>query len=190
MFDDVLVLGEDALGEPGHERPYRVDQAGHRRLLDRQVAERAVGALLGIERGVVEPHLEHRIPGRVDVAPHPHAQALRRIVGANAHVIREVLLGLAALSDQVDDHLLADRRPALGPAERVFDLRPVVAVRPADAARLDRAHVLPMHELMVHVEQVLVHERVVAGHLAVEAARLVVAALRQAERRGHPRRRE
>ena len=53
-----------------------------------------------------------------------------------------------------------------------------------EAARADRAHVLAMHELMVHVEEILVHEGVVAGHLAIEPPRLVIAALRGAERAG------
>jgi len=52
----------------------------------------------------------------------------------------------------------------------------------ANATGLDGTHILSVHELVVHVEQVLVHEGVVAGHLAVQPARLVFLALGKPER--------
>src|SRR5581483_9224695 len=107
-----------------------------------------------------------------------------RIVGADAHVVAEVLSCLAALAHHVDDHALAHGLLAGRAAEGVLHLSPVLAVAAPEAARADGAHLLAMHELMVHVEEVLVHERVVAGHLAVEPPGLVVAALRGAERPG------
>src|ERR1700733_10021731 len=48
---------------------------------------------------------------------------------------------------------------------------------PADAMRLDRAHVLAVHELVIHVEEVLVHEGIVTGDLTIQATSLVVLAL-------------
>src|SRR6185312_9270205 len=62
--------------------------------------------------------------------------------------------------------------------------RPVLAMAPSETAGADGAHVLAMHELVVHVEEVFVHERVVACHLAIEAPGLVVAPLRGPEAGG------
>src|ERR1700730_12762083 len=180
VFDDVLILAEDVFGEPHHERPHRVDDSGHARLLHGQIAVGTVGALLRIQGRIAEPDIEDRILGFLNVAAHPHLKSLRGIVSTDAHVVGEALLHLAALAHQIHDHLLADGRSARGPAEAIFHLRPGLAMLPPDAMGLDGAHVFAVHELMVHVEEVLVHKAVVAGDLTAPSSGLVVAWLRKA----------
>src|SRR5580658_2631496 len=190
VFDDLLIFAEDVLGEPGDERPRQLDQSWNRRFLHRQVAIGAVSALLGVPRRVAEPHIEHRILCLLDVAPQPYLEALRRVVGADTHVVAEVLLLRASPTREIYDDLFADGLLALGTLEAVLDLRPRLAVVTPDAVSADRAHLLAMHELVVHVEEVLVHEGVVAGHFAVQPAGLVVLAPGRAEARGQAARRE
>src|SRR6185437_13648404 len=105
------------------------------RLLHREIAEGPVGAMLGIERGVAEPDIQHGVLRLLDVAADPDLEALGRIIGADAHVVAEVLPRLAALAHHVDDDALAHRLLAGRTAEGVFDLRPVLAVVTPETAR-------------------------------------------------------
>jgi hypothetical protein len=56
----------------------------------------------------------------------------------------------------------------------------------AEAVGLDRAHLLAVQELVVHVEQVFVHESIVGRHLAVELPGLVGFVRFRPERRRKP----
>src|ERR1700748_554457 len=178
VFHDVLVLAENILREPSDEGPYHVNDAGETGLLDRQISVGAIGPLPGVERRVPQPDIENRIIGLLDVASDPNLEALRRIIGADAHMIREVLLGFAALAHEIDNDLLAYRRLSLGAAEAVLDFSPVLAMISSEAAGPYGSHLFAVHELMVHVEKIFVHERIVTGDFAIEPASLVVPALR------------
>jgi hypothetical protein len=87
-LDDPAILAEDPFGEPHEQRPCEIERERNARLVDRQQPERAIGALLGIERHVDDPQVHHeRAFARTDL------QRLIRVAGAHRH---HALVGLIA----------------------------------------------------------------------------------------------
>ena len=164
-LDDLAIFREHPAGEPGQHRPGQIEHAGNFRPAHRQHDKSPVTALRGIDRGVAQPHAQHRL-----VAARPHPQRLIRIFGANGH---QVARRPGATAQGPGDDGLAERRLLVGTRKTVIHFDPATAGAAAEIARRDLAGGPPVQELMVHVHQVLVHEGVVALHQFSEPARPV-----------------